>query len=209
MNVDLYADPSCPWCWAAYLWLDEVAPARQLRVRVQPFSLALRDGTAHLPPPLRAAREQTHRALRVAAAIESADERTSFYAAVTAPLFAALAAGRAPHVDIPAALAGAHLEAGLADRAEDLALDAAIEASMRTVAEVMPPGEAKQLVPVLVLRTDDGPRACQGPLLDPPAHGHEALELWDLTERLLRMPNVYGVSRPHPAPHSLVDVARG
>jgi hypothetical protein len=209
MDVDLYADPSCPWSWAAYLWLDQVAPRRQLRLRIQPFSLTLRDGTAQLPAPLRAIREQAHRALRVVAAVDAFDARAAFYAAVTGPLYAAMADGRAPAVDIAGALAAANLDADLAARADDARFDADIADIMRAVAELLPADEPSvQRIPIVVVHTADGPRACQGPLLDPPPRGHEALQLWDVTEQLLSMPSVYGIARPRPARHSLVGAVR-
>jgi 2-hydroxychromene-2-carboxylate isomerase len=208
MDVDLYADPSCPWSWAAYLWLDEVASRRQVQVAMRPFSLLLRDGTGHLPPSRRAGREQAHRALRVAAAIESDEARNAFYAAVTGPVYAALAAGRSPTVDVAAALRQVGLDPALAALADDARLDAKIARSMRSLAELLPVREpAVPRIPVIVLHAEHGPVASHGPLLDPVPRGREAVQLWDATDQLLRLPGVYGLTRPRPASHSLVAAA--
>lgn len=208
MDVDLYADPSCPWSWAAYLWLDDVAPRRQLRLRVRPFSLWLRDGSGSLPPLVRGAREQAHGALRVAASISAGEARNAFYAAVTASSYADLAAGRAPELDLVQALLAAELDPALARHAADAGLDAGIAEGMRSLAELLPVDErAVQRIPVIVLHTARGPVGCHGPLLDPAPHGRQAAQLWDATEQLLQLPGVYGISRSRPTRHSLLAPA--
>jgi 2-hydroxychromene-2-carboxylate isomerase len=207
VDVDLYADPSCPWSWAAATWLEEVAPRRQLRLHHRPFSLALRDGTGHLPAPLRQAREGAHRALRVAAAISDGEARWAFYTALTRPVYAAMADGRPPAVDIAAAARAAGLDPLVAARADDPALDEAISESMRTVDDLLPAADGHvQRIPVLVLA---GAGACHGPLLNPAPHGAAALHLWDAVEALLRQPGFVEVSRPRLGRHQLVAAAAG
>jgi hypothetical protein len=206
MDVDLYADPSCPWSWAAYLWLDNVAARRQLRLTVQPFSLLLRDGTQNLAPDRRAAREQTHRALRVVSAIPAPDRRSAFFAAVTAPLYG----GGEARLDIDAAVLAAGLDPALAGCADDAGLDGAISDTMQALDALLPARAAgAQRIPVIVLHTHEGPIVWEGPLLDPPPRGRAALHLWDTAEQLLQIPGLYGLGRPRPTRHSLLAAAAG
>lgn len=208
MDVELYADPSCPWSWAAYLWLDRVSPRRQLRLVHRPFSLALRDGTEHLPSAKRRAREQAHRALRVATAIDDDGLRWAFFAAVTAPAFAALAAARPPAFDIPAAVAAVGLDVDIAGQADDTDLDARISQDMRRAAELLPSTEPRGLrIPLLVIGPPQYRTALLGPLLDPVPSGQLAIRLWDAVETVSQLSGMYEISRPRPTSHSLVTPA--
>jgi hypothetical protein len=206
MDVELYADPSCPWCWSATLWLERVASERQLRLTHQPFSLALRDGTANLPPTLARVREAALGALRVAAAIGDGPTRWAYYVAVARAAFAGFAAGQPPVLDIPAAVAEAGLDSDLAARAHDTGLDAAITAAMGEVGTLLPASDgAVERIPVLVLRGPDGERrALHGPLLDPAPSDDAALALWDAVTTVAAVPGFFEISRPRGHGHSLV-----
>lgn len=194
MDVDLYLDPSCRWSWAAYQWLDGLAPRRQLRLRLLPFSLALRDGTAALAEPLRAARDQAHRSLRVLSAIEDHELRCRFFSAFSSAVYDALASGRTPTPDIAQALAAAGLDPGLLRAADETRWDTEIRTAMAQAATLTGAPVDDQKIPVLVLAGLPVSVACTGPLLDPAPAGADGTALWDDLERLLRRPDLLGVS---------------
>src|SRR5579862_7234051 len=73
MNVDIYCDPACPWCWVTSRWLVEVQRQRPgLTITWKPFSLWRKNhdtlSSEHL-----AAVFVTHRWLRVMQAVASAE----------------------------------------------------------------------------------------------------------------------------------------
>jgi hypothetical protein len=199
MDVELYADPSCPWSWATYRWLDHVAPRGQLRLVHRPFSLVLRDGTAQLPADRRRVRLEAHRALRIAAAIQDDATRWAFFGAVIEPVAAAVADRRPPAFALPVAARAAGLEAALAARADDDARDAVCAAQMQRLGAELPGGDARrQRIPVVVIDAAGYRAAFLGPLLDPAPTGRDAVLLWDAVETVGRLPGVYEISRPHP-----------
>lgn len=199
MDVDLYADPSCHWSWAAYRWLDDVAPRRQLRPRLRPFSLTLRDGTEHLPAALGNARRNCHRALRVCAAIADESRRWDFFRALCEPIYAARASGGNQEVDIAGALGATGLGDDLLRAADNPAGDVSVRASMGTVRALLPAAEQVLRIPVVVLHCGPEQHALQGPLLDPVPTGAEGVQLWDAIERVATLPGFHGLSRPrHP-----------
>jgi len=202
MNVDLYADPGCPWAWAAYRWLDEVAPRRQLRVRLRPYSLTLRDGTDSLPAGLAEVRRASHRALRVCAAIQDEARRWDFFRAACEPAYAALRRGEPPVVDVAGAIEQAGVARSLIAAADDTAMDDDIRASMGALTEFLSGSGEPGSIPAIVLHASHQTFALRGPLLDPAPSGHAALELWDALELLARTTGFYEISRPRPTMHS-------
>ncbi|TDC29128.1 hypothetical protein E1261_16690, partial [Kribbella albertanoniae] len=75
-DLVLAAAPACPWSWLTVRWLTAVAPQRGLTLRLQPYSLWLRDGetqAAGLPDFIAAialeTSRQSLRVLRVCAAL--------------------------------------------------------------------------------------------------------------------------------------------
>lgn len=206
MDVDLYVDPTCAWSWTAFQWLDEVAPARQLCIRLRPYSLALRDGVDHLSEPMRTIRATGHRGLRVLASLED-ETRCAYFHALAGSLYMSLAAGWRPVIDIAAALAAAGSSASY-EAADDERWDDVIRAAM-TAAQVAVDmrDECQPTIPVVAFARADRIVAFQGPLLDPAPTGHEALVLWDAVEMMGRLPGVYELSRPH-GRHSLVTARR-
>lgn len=206
MDVDLYVDPTCAWSWTAFQWLDEVAPARQLYIRLRPYSLALRGGVDHLSEPLRTIRATGHRGLRVLAALED-ESRCAYFHALAGSLYMSLAAGRSPVIDIAAALAAAGSSASY-EAADDERWDDVIRAAMTSAQDAVGmSGEYQPTIPVVAFASADHLVAFQGPLLDPVPTGRDALLLWDAVEMMGRLPGVYELSRPH-GRHSLVTAPR-
>lgn len=90
--------------------------------------------------------------LRVAIAIGDDAARCEFYAAVTGSLYASVAAGRPPAIDLAAALDAAGVDPGLAVCADDERLDDDIRASMTALRTLLPLRDAAgHTVPALAL----------------------------------------------------------
>jgi hypothetical protein len=203
MDVELYVDPSCAWSWATHRWLLHVAPPRQLRIELRPFSLAVRDEGLELPAVVVAARRQAHRALRVLATLPAPEARAGFFDALTAAFFARAGAGGVPEFDIAAALDASGCDPGLIAGADDAAQDAAVAATMAAAAQLFGHDDPRQVrLPVLVLHSARATTALHGPLLDPVPSGRQALRLWDAIEELAEHHELYEISRPRPRRHS-------
>jgi hypothetical protein len=43
MELDVWIDPACPWCWLTSRWIEDVAPERDLQVRWRPISLKFKN----------------------------------------------------------------------------------------------------------------------------------------------------------------------
>jgi hypothetical protein len=194
IQVELYLDPGCGWCWTTYCWLSEVARHRHLRPILRPYSLLLCDDAARLSPTHRAMRQASHRALRVLQAIADPTATSGFYEVLVARAMAAMAAGRAPLADLPATLADVGLSPTLAEAADDDAIDERIRASM-AAAETAVGGRVG--VPVVVPGVAAG-RGFLGPIVAPAPTGGDALALWDALIALAAVPGIYEISRPRP-----------
>ena len=199
MDVELYVDPTCAWSWTAFQWLDEVAQSRQLRIRLRPYSLVLRNGVDGLPEPLRSARLAGHRSLRILAALDDA-ARCAYFHALVAPFYAARTR---PTLDITSALAAIG-EPAYAAAAEDERWDDAIRESMAAARDVVgTDADCEPTIPVVAFEAADRTIAFQGPLLDPAPTRRDGLVLWDMIETMGRVPGLFELSRPH-GRHSLV-----
>lgn len=202
-RLDVFADPSCAWCWTALEWIQVVSELRDLTVRVRPYSLRLRHPSADLPPVIRMAREGSHCALRVLTAIDDAASGCRFFTAYSAALFGG--APRAQLPDIVNVLSAAGCDPALAAAADDAGRDATIRAAMDEAASLrgLPPG--LETVPIVVFRTPSGPIALDGPLVDLVPTGAEATDLWDALVTLATTPGVFGITRPRTAPHRVIE----
>ncbi|HJQ04468.1 MAG TPA: DsbA family protein [Nocardioides sp.] len=205
MDVDLYSDPSCPWCWTASQWLYAAAADRDLTVHLRLFSVALLDKPA--PPPVVLARAWSLRAMRVATALDSGPA-AAFLGEFSRLLFSGEAGADGP--DLGKALARAGKPRELADGADEAWRDEQIEASMRAAAEHRGlPLDRTTTVPIVVLHTDAGPVAIDGPLLDPAPAPARAAAFWDAFLLLAQEPGMYGVTRPRRGPHSTLAALTG
>ncbi|MGN6160474.1 MAG: mycothiol-dependent nitroreductase Rv2466c family protein [Marmoricola sp.] len=197
MDVEVWADPSCPWSWAACTWLEHVSPDRDVSIVIHPFSLKIRRKWqgVEAPSPMAAfGQEQALRVLRVATQIE--EGRTRFYAEATRPAWEAIAAGQPPVFDVERALAQADLAQGLATLADDESLDEEVATSMRSLEQVIDGDPTQQIIPVLAMPTAAGRRGFKGPLLDPVPEGEEATALFDALLTVASTPGFRELSRP-------------
>jgi len=202
-NLDLYADPACPWSWLAVRWLTGVAAEREVSFSLRSFSLWKRDGaegSPGVPPMIRAAAvatsKQSLRLLRVFEALRAAGREPEIW-----PLYVAwgeqvfrpglptapdpsLVTGLATAIDDP----GGVEIGGPAVAADDDRWDSAVEdsmASLRALAGTAP------LVPTLV----DGKRILfTGAVLAGPLSAEQGLEVWDALELLSAEPAFIGLA---------------
>lgn len=206
VDVDLYTDPSCPWCWTASQWLRSAARSRDLSLRLRPFSLAMLNKAA--PAPVAAARRCSLGALRIATSLGD-EVAFAFLDEFSRCLFDPTRDVRVP--DLGAALERVGLPIGLAVQAHEVWRDDGIRASMQTAAELRGlPLDETTTVPIVVMHTQSGPIAVDGPLLDPgsaPSRA-EAGALWDAFSVLVAADGMYGFTRPRRGPHSRVAGAR-
>lgn len=205
MDIDLYSDPSCPWCWTATQWLRTASENRAISLRCRPFSLELLGKPA--APPVVLARRWSLRALRVATSL--CDEAAfRFLDEFSRALFDPSSGFREP--DLGGALERADAPQGLAFRAEETWRDDMIRASMQAAAEARGlPLDQGTTVPILVLHTASGPIAMDGPLLDPAPSATTAAVLWDAISVLATAEEMYGATRPRSGPHSTVAALTG
>ena len=194
VDLEMFVDPVCPYCWVTARWVVEVAEQRGLQVRWRPISLLWlnREGADPTSPLTRLHREG-HARLRVMVAVEQALGPAPLGALYTA-FGSAIWQGDAPAADgfraaieeivatrdLATPLAAAGLPASYADAAEDAAHDAAITASTEQALARVGGGVG---TPVLSFDPPDGP-AFFGPVLARVPRGDEALAVWDAVTTL-------------------------
>lgn len=73
MNVSLWVDPACPWCWMTARWaVDVVAPVRELTIEWEPISWLFENDPAE-DDPFDEPNRFTHRLLRVMQAVRAVE----------------------------------------------------------------------------------------------------------------------------------------
>lgn len=177
MELELWFDPGCPWCWNTSRWLNEVVAERaDVQVAWRSFSLDIKNADVELPEAIRSSVQGTRRQLRV---VEQA--RAEGMADRVGDLYTEL--GRRIHhegeveVDIEAALVAVGLPTELAHAADNAALDATIETSMREALDLAGDDTG---VPILSFPASDGGRAgFFGPIITEVPVGDQALQLFE------------------------------
>lgn len=195
MQLELWFDPICPWCWNTSRWINEVSGQRpDVVVEWRSFSLDIKNADEDLPDTLRQRVRTTRAHLRV---VEQA--RADGHADRIGALYTEL--GRRIHhqhqdtVDLGEVLDAVGLPASLADAADDASLDAAIEASM---AEALALAGDDTGVPIISFpaRDDDGDRTgFFGPILVEVPTGDEARELFDAITTAATLPSFTELKR--------------
>ncbi len=190
MRVDFWFHPGCPWTWVTSRWLLEVAPHRNLDIHWRSFSLTLLNGCADVPRQWRSRAEGAHDVLRVVEAARAADQPEpsigDFYTGSARELFG----GEWP-LPVPATLAGAGLDPGLADAFSDPGWDLMIERSMAEAGRL---AGATAASPTIAVETAPG-RAWFGPVLSHKPEGQAALALWDAFVTMAASGAVYELKR--------------
>lgn len=201
--VEFFFDPICPWAWITSRFTVEVASQRDLEVRWRLICLRIvnekRDYDAEFPPKYVNAHTGGMRALRVAAALHEAEGNDAvgrFYTELGTRWHDG---GRGREVregdftSIAEAVASAGFAPGLADEADDEAMDAFLRsetqaALSRTGADVG--------TPILTFSPGaEDEASIFGPVIARIPRGDEALKVWDAMELLTRTPGFAELKR--------------
>lgn len=212
MQVELFFDPVCPYCWVTAQWVRQVTPLRGLDVRWRFISLAfLNDAPGAYDDRPEGYPEAHHnglRLLRVAAAAradhgDGAVDR--LYRAMGDHLwetalpedqrgdgFAAMLRWHAQQLPLAQLLAAADLPAGLADAADDEQHDVVVrgdtEAALARVGDDVG-------TPILTIDAPDGPSFFGPVIAGPPSDPDQAATYWDAFVTLARWPGLAELKR--------------
>ncbi|MDQ3738991.1 MAG: DsbA family protein [Actinomycetota bacterium] len=193
IDLDVFVDPACPFCWVTTRWVENVRRQRDYSVRWRWISLKMiNEGTEYKDP----RHAMGHRAglagLRILDAVRAKHGNDAVGEAYTA-------FGTGIHVDgrqeefggDPAAFFTERLvsagysedeAAKLAAHADDDSHDVTIRAESDLAFERTGPGVG---TPILTFQPDgDDPRSFFGPVISRAPRGEEALKLWDAVETL-------------------------
>lgn len=194
VDLEVFVDPVCPYCWVTSRWVVQVAGQRELTVRWRPISLwLLNRDRADPTSALSRLHQAGHARLRVMAAVEQAlgpgpigGLYTAFGTAIweaDAPAADGLDAVAEDIVatgDLVAPLVSAGLPASFAEAAEDAAHDEAVRTGTEQALARVGGGVG---TPVLSFDPPDGP-AFFGPVLARVPQGAEALRVFDAVTTL-------------------------
>ena len=171
--------------------VEEVAPERELRIRWQPISLLVKNGTAEDSPAYPRVR-QTHRYLRVMEALRRAEGDDAVF-----PFYWEL--GRRIHhdkvveFDVADALEAAGFDRSLADAFDDDRWDDEIDSRMAAGLALVGDDVG---TPIIALVGDDGERtALFGPVITRVPDRQDSLRLWDCFVTLTTLPGFWELKR--------------
>lgn len=205
IDVDIWADPVCPWTWLTTRWLLEVERVRPIRVRFHLMSLsALNEGRDDVGEFYQKGVARWWGPARVIAAAADAHGEQ-----VIRPLYEGIA--RRVHVEeehlSPQLYEAALHEAGLppepAAAADDAGFDDAVRERGRQAA--VSDADAELGSPTIHADGADGaPIAFFGPVVNPAPKGEAAGQLWDGTLLVVGTPGFAELKRsrvPEPILH--------
>ena len=208
VDVELFFDPVCPFCWVTSKWLRQVQRLEGIEVGWRFISLArLNEGPdayEDKPDLYPAVHDLGRRLLRVAAAAREADGPDAvgpLYEAMGTALweraapevteFEDVLAVQARGIDVAAALRSADLDPALATATDDDRWDAAVaEDTDEALARV---GDDVG-TPILSLSPPDGP-AFFGPVISDVPGDEDAVRYWHALTTLADMPGFAEIKR--------------
>jgi len=188
--IGFHFDVMCPWAYQTSLWIRDVRRQNGLQIDWRFFSLEEINRTEGKKHPWERDWSYGWGMMRVAALLRrtSMDDCDRFYAAAGRALHEE---GRKPHNPEVAAeiLSDLGLDPALVQQAiDDQTTHDDVKADHDAVVSSGGFG-----VPTLVF--DDG-SSLYGPVLTPAVYGDDALELWDIVQRMRRFPHLYEIKRP-------------
>ena len=175
VEISVWFDPACPYCWMTSRWLVAVAPERGLEIDWQPISLLLKNCPEPDDPRV-GTWAASHRTLRVVEAVREAGHADRIGDLYTA--FGRLMLHEEQiEVDIAAVLSELGLDPALATAADDDRYDEAIQASMEAAFALTGTDVG---TPLIALTDTDGERVgIFGPVITRFPEGDSGLRLWD------------------------------
>lgn len=188
-RIDVFVDPTCPFAWITSQWLDQVAAATALTVRLRLMSLSVLNDGRELSEWYRRYNDRAWRPARVAAALVASEDTArwpDFYRAF----------GRRRHVD-GVRDDDANLAATVAELGLPLSLllatdDPSWDDHLRSRTEVaLAPLDTDGGTPVIHF----GGAAFFGPVLDRIPQGADAVDLWRAVRVLGATPGFAEIKR--------------
>jgi predicted DsbA family dithiol-disulfide isomerase len=188
--VDIHVDPSCPWAWLTWNWLQQVAALRPITVTTRLFSLAEVNRDREKDERAQAAHEAGERALRCLVAAEregGAPALTALYGSI----------GDAYHergepLGDEAVLRSCAAAAGLGPDLVARAL--ADPATLTALAEAHRTAVDAGAFGVPTVQVEGGP-AFFGPIIDRRMDPEAAAQLWDHVAWLLAQQPLFEIKR--------------
>lgn len=179
-HVEFWVDPVCPWCWVTAKWMvEEVIPARDLRVTWQPISLLVKnrpDPASEYYAPVAA----THRMLRVMEAVRAAGNDADAFALywhLGTRIHHDRVLDSGEPVDLAAELAAIGFEPDLALAADDERWDSVIDERMQRGLDLVGTDVG---TPIIAFDDPDGVRrGVFGPVITRVPDRVRSLALWD------------------------------
>ncbi len=199
--VRFWIDPLCPFCWATAQWIRGVATERDLEISWQPISLLVKNDTQP-GSPWYATAKWSYGLLRVLERVRAEEGETAVGALY-------LEYGRRIHHDgesqwdVALALKEVGLNEDHATAFDDESLD---EELLRRHHEAIALVGTDVGTPIIGIAGRDGAEvAIFGPVISAVPDHVDALELWDATVLLARMPEFFELKRsrtgsPDPGP---------
>ncbi|MBM7825717.1 hypothetical protein JOD55_001544 [Arcanobacterium pluranimalium] len=187
-RVEFWFDPACPWTWITSRWLVEVSQLRNLDVVWNPFRLWHLNEGKDISAEYRQHLAEVKLAAQVSAGVHHLfpHQLGEFYTALGQKFFNSGAPKN--EATILEALAECGLESGIVERAKQGEFDThGDESTDRAIALV---GQDVG-VPIIAV----GDVAFFGPVLSPAPHGDDAVQLWDGTLALARIPGFFELKR--------------
>ena len=192
MDVDIWIDPVCPFCWVTSRWLVQVAPERDLDITWRSISLFVKNGMAEEPEhPLHAPTSRTHQLLRVMEAMRDAggaDRIGDLYTEF----------GRHIHhrgeleFEVADLLARLGLDPELAEALTDERWDARIAEHMDEVFELAGDDIG---TPLIAVDGQSGRVALFGPVIVDVPDPADSLDLWDGFMKMVDVPGFFELKR--------------
>ena len=182
MDITLYFDPLCPWCWMTDTWVRSIAEERDLNITHKPISLRLKNG--EMPEPYTTRSNHTLSMLRVIEYMRAngADSKVSD---VYKHLGTAIHKDKLleqDNPDVKAAIVAALEESGLnTDWADHMDSDVLTDAVQTSTNEAISLSGEDVGTPIIAFKDANGDDAALfGPVISqlPPTR-NEALDLWD------------------------------
>ena len=192
MDVDIWIDPICPFCWVTSRWLVQVAPERDLDITWRSISLFVKNGMADEPDhPYHGPSSRTHQLLRVVEAMRDAggaDRIGDLYAEF----------GRHIHhrgeleFDVAELLGRLGLDPALAEALTDEQWDARIAEHMDEVVELAGDDIG---TPLIAVDGRSGRVALFGPVIIDVPDLADSLDLWDGFLKMVDVPGFFELKR--------------
>lgn len=190
MQVDLYFDPACPWCWITSRWVLLASNQRDIQINWKLFSLAWKNGEFegaknnydHMP---------SHRVERVIlAASQKGASVQDLYTNFGIKHF--LSGDEYNDQVIKEVLDKLNLDSELINASNDQSLDEQIIASSKEALKEI--GEDIG-VPAIVLKINNQKRGFFGPVLRSLPEQDQAVQLWDAFTTLAQNSDFYEIKR--------------